>query len=248
MSSSPQIKDVKPVHPLVAVTTNYIKYLHENGNSTPYLDENDLAALQIERYKIDIDTGKPEDAGLQFTKPRPLDEMRAIAEATKDELLEADFLGQPIEIPGEQIRWKLYNQGPLPDTISYVANEAPLEEGKLLRSEIFCILRMTRAKLKQPRFCSHEIAPVSFQIPPPYSELFISYLMQFKATLVSCSHKDLRIVQGYVHGDGRVVVRTSPIINVDGEEAQNLHDLLRIGAWFFGSPCRVESTLKDGHN
>ncbi|KAI1093969.1 hypothetical protein F5B19DRAFT_448140 [Rostrohypoxylon terebratum] len=106
--------------------------------------------------------------------------------------------------------------GSRPCTVSFLANEGPLQDDKLLLSEVFSILLRGNHELKLEKNCKYQIAPV---------------------TVVSASGRRVRIVQGYADGSkDRIVMRKSRIIDVDGEKEQNLQGLMRLACWVFGSP------------
>ncbi|KAI0387025.1 hypothetical protein F5Y04DRAFT_242846 [Hypomontagnella monticulosa] len=109
----------------------------------------------------------------------------------------------------------------MPDMVCFLANEAPLEDDKIARSELRCILRMGASKLRKKEFRHHKIAPV---------------------TLVSASGIYARIVQGYSDGESNcLVLRKSRIIRVDGVEKQSLEGIMKIACWLLGNPCRKTS-------
>ncbi|KAI1382503.1 uncharacterized protein F4822DRAFT_273660 [Hypoxylon trugodes] len=82
---------------------------------------------------------------------------------------------------------------------------------------------MGGANLRREEYRDHKIAPV---------------------TVVSASGIHVRIVQGYVDGDKECVfVRKSRIINIDGNEQENLEELVNIACWLLGSPCRKTEIL-----
>ncbi|KAI1824097.1 hypothetical protein F4861DRAFT_507806 [Xylaria intraflava] len=83
-----------------------------------------------------------------------------------------------------------------PHASCLLADNALLRDDQLSNAEIWCILGITYYRLQhQWNFYNGQTIPV---------------------TVISCSDKMLRVVQGYVDGQGCIRVRKSPILNFEG--------------------------------
>ncbi|KAI1472791.1 uncharacterized protein F4812DRAFT_25290 [Daldinia caldariorum] len=104
------------------------------------------------------------------------------------------------------------------DAVRFLPHTTPFKHDELLFSELWCILATSGSRLAEKK--EHEpdeIAPV---------------------TIVSACGRDLRVVQGYIHDD-KAWVRMSEVVNTDDDDKQvNLDRLLKVAAWFLGTPCR----------
>ncbi|KAI1762611.1 hypothetical protein GGR53DRAFT_412770 [Hypoxylon sp. FL1150] len=85
-------------HPAVAFSWEGSKYLRHKIPTTIYLDSNDLDRLHVKCTNIDINSGTPEDEGLQVLQLKSPKEINAIVEA--DELIKAGAIPSIEYSPG----------------------------------------------------------------------------------------------------------------------------------------------------
>ncbi|KAI1655485.1 hypothetical protein F4813DRAFT_367163 [Daldinia decipiens] len=105
-----------------------------------------------------------------------------------------------------------------PDMICFLGNTNPLDDEKIYIGELWCIARFSGSQLSQKEHRHNQTASV---------------------TVVSGSGRSLRVVQGYVNtNDESVVVRKSAIIELKGDDENNLKKLLQVCRWFLAQPCK----------
>ncbi|KAI1642172.1 uncharacterized protein F4817DRAFT_353700 [Daldinia loculata] len=234
-------------------------------NTAVYLSQEQLKDLGVECAGLDLDTGKPTDKGPRFLQLASMSQMETLAE--KANLIDMDVVQDSTEndwhtmrfisyfyltlfrlVPEEdhpdrqtilqKTPWSITNfeyignstaegchwvvgfalkvsDKSMPDVVCFLGNEEPLRDDEIYTSELWCISRFGGGELIKKEYRHHQTAPV---------------------TVVSVSGRSLRVVQGYT--DGRVVVRKSPIYELDSDDETNLSVLLKFAPWFLGHPCR----------
>ncbi|KAI1767834.1 hypothetical protein GGR53DRAFT_463090 [Hypoxylon sp. FL1150] len=271
MSSSLRPPQTSGPHPDFVFVVNCLRRLGSTFKATHSLSSDDLSWLNIKCTQVGLDSGTPNDGGFKVVEPKPLNEMDAIAERNNlinvddvyrpgeystGNFYEASTLGdfffhefleksdaltkKPLVELGswklgpnendehctaDKIGWRVaftlhsHDDSMPADTIRFLPQSMPIKHDELLFSELWCILKTSARQLKKNELGPDGIAPV---------------------TIVSASGRDLRIVQGYIHNN-KVLVRMSEVVNTDQEDEQNLNQLMKVGAWLLGAPCRYQA-------
>ncbi|KAI0117247.1 hypothetical protein F4814DRAFT_415645 [Daldinia grandis] len=107
-----------------------------------------------------------------------------------------------------------------PDISCFLRNENLLSNDKIFVAELWVFVRLSIKQLMQKKYHDHQTVPV---------------------TITSASGRSLRVLQSYVDiSNRRVIVRKSAIVELNGDDKENLLKLLKASRWFVGQPTREE--------